>query len=97
MANKRLMRVRRLVEYVGEPEAVLAQLARSMKEGSHDLGVAGPTRGLDAKMRVTVSQLGPAEMIDGEGLSAALEENAKKVNSSKLEALLAAEVKTELP
>lgn len=80
MSNKRLMRVRRLVEYVGEPEAVLAQLATSMKEGSHDLGVAGPTRG-PARMRVTVSQLGPAEMIDGDGLTAALEENAKEINS----------------
>ncbi len=80
MSNKRLMRIRRLVEYVGEPEAVLAQLAISMKEGSHDLGVAGPTRG-PARMRVTVSQLGPAEMIDGEGLAAALEENARDVNS----------------
>ena len=81
MSKKRLMRVRRLVEYVGDPEAVLAQLARSMKEGSHDLGIAGPTRG-PALMRVTVSQLGPAEMIDGEGLAAALEENAREVNSS---------------
>lgn len=81
MTKKRLMRVRRLVEYVGEPEAVLAQLANSMKEGSHDLGVAGPTRG-PARMRVTVSQLGPAEMIDGEGLAAALEENAREVNTS---------------
>ncbi len=81
MSNKRLMRVRRLVEYVGEPEAVLAQLALSMKEGSHDLGVAGPTRG-SALMRVTVSQLGPAEMIDGEGLAAALEENAKVISAS---------------
>lgn len=80
MANKRLMRVRRLVEYVGEPDAVLTQLARSMKEGSHDMDVAGPTVG-PARMRVTVSQLGPAEMIDGEGLAAALEENAKEINS----------------
>lgn len=80
MSNNRLMRVRRLVEYVGEPEAVLAQLAISMKEGSHDLGVAGPTRGL-VRMRVTISQLGPAEMINGEDLSAALEEHAKDVNS----------------
>lgn len=80
MTKKRLMRVRRLVEYVGEPEAVLAQLASSMKEGNNDLDVAGPTRG-QARMRVTVSQLGPAEMIDGEGLAAALDENAKEVNS----------------
>ncbi len=81
MTKKRLMRVRRLVEYVGEPEAVLAQLAISMKEGSHDLGLAGPTRGT-AQMRVTVSQLGPSEIIDGEGLVAALEENAREINAS---------------
>ncbi len=79
--SKRLMRVRRLVEYVGEPEAVLAQLARSMKEGSHDLGIAGPTKG-PALMRVTVSQLGPVEMIDGESLAAALEENAREISAS---------------
>lgn len=80
MNKKRLMRIRRLVEYVGEPNFVLAQLAKSLKAGSHDMDVAGPTRG-PAMMRVTVSQLGPAEMIDGEGLAAALEENAKEINS----------------
>jgi len=63
----RLLRIRRLVEYVGEPEAVLAQLSRSMKEGSHDMGVAGLTKG-PAVMRVTVSQLGPTEMVDGDNI-----------------------------
>lgn len=46
---KRLLRVRRLVEYVGEPEAVLAQLARSMKEGAHDMPLGDP------RYRVTIS------------------------------------------
>jgi len=73
----RLLRIRRLVEYVGEPEAVLAQLSRSMKEGSHDMGIAGPTKG-PAVMRITVSQLGPAEMVDGDNtLTVAATPNAE--------------------
>lgn len=39
----RLLRIRRLVEYVGEPdEAVLAQLAWSVPEGNHDMLLGVP-------------------------------------------------------
>lgn len=68
---KRLLRVRRLVEYVGEPEAVLAQLARSMKEGVHDMPLGNP------KYRITISQLGPAEFVNGDdAVTVALDEQA---------------------
>lgn len=74
---KRLLRVCRLVEYVGEPEAVLAQLAWSMKEGAHDLSPAGRPR-LPA-LRVTVSQLGSAEFVNGDDdVTVALDANAEK-------------------
>ena len=57
MTKPRLLRVRRLVEYVGDPDAVLAQLSHSMKEGDHDVRVT--PRGHDhVKIRVTISQLG---------------------------------------
>ncbi len=68
---KRLLRVRRLVEYVGEPEAVLAQLARSMKEGAHDMPLGDP------RYRVTISQLGPPEFVNGDNpVTVALNEEA---------------------
>jgi hypothetical protein len=60
----RLLRIRRLVEYVGEPEAVLAQLARSLPAGNHDMP-RGYTKE-KVNFRVTVSQLGPAEFVDGD-------------------------------
>lgn len=67
---KRLLRVRRLVEYVGEPEAVLAQLARSMKEGVH-MPLGNP------KYRITISQLGPPEFVNGDNpVTVALNEEA---------------------
>lgn len=58
--KKRLLRIRRLVEYVGEPEAVMAQIQRSMKEGYHDVPVGRPT------LRMTITQLGPVEFVDGD-------------------------------
>ncbi len=61
MENKRrLLRVRRLVEYVGEPEAVLVQLARSARVGNMDLPHGRPT------LRITISQLGSPEFVDGD-------------------------------
>ena len=54
----RLMRVRRIVEYLGTPEAVQAQLDSSLKEGRHNL-----MRGMVA---ITIAQLGPPEFVEGE-------------------------------
>ncbi len=60
--RKRLMRVRRIVEYVGDPEVVTQQLARSMKEGDHVFPITAHKPGI----RITVAQLGAAEFVDGD-------------------------------
>lgn len=66
----KLLRVRRLVEYVGEPEAVIAQIERSLRPGNFDT-----PRG-DPKVRITVSQLGNAEFVNGDSVVVAANANA---------------------
>ena len=85
----RLLRIRRLVEYVGEPEAVLAQLAWSVPEGTHDMP-RGPKE--KTRYRITVSQLGPAEFVDGDSVTtvAATPNAAATTPTYSLDALKAA-------
>lgn len=54
----RLMRVRRIVEYLGTPEAVQTQLDSSLKEGRHNL--------LRDTVAISIAQLGPPEFVNGE-------------------------------
>ena len=90
----RLLRIRRLVEYVGEPEAVLAQLARSMKQGQHNFDRNGPTtaQGRTRAYTITVTQLGPVEMVDGDdAVTVAAVENAEATTPTySLDAIKAA-------
>ena len=72
----RLMRVRRLVEYVGEADSVLAQLRHSLAVGEHNFP-KGRAHYSEGKIRITVSQLGPVEMVDGDdGVTVAERANA---------------------
>lgn len=75
--KKRLMRVRRLVEYVGDAEAVRAQLDRSMKLGKNVMSPAGCSK--QPQIAITVSQLGPAEFVDGDDEVTVAAENAEEV------------------